>query len=134
MKAHFETTISIGQEHIPVRGNAMASDDAAFNRECEDEILARLDAGDLWAWCTVRVRVWCGDLYEDEYLGCCSYRDEAEFRDGGYFEDMEHAARERLIENARAVLTAAGEYIEHEANAADYARDKERDDALTGEG
>ncbi len=108
MKAYFETTISIGQEHIPVRGNAIASDDPALDRECEDEILARLDAGDLWAWCSVRVRVSCGDLYEDECLGCCSYRDEADFRDSD-FEDMERAARERLIENARAVLAASGE-------------------------
>ncbi len=109
MTPTFETTISIEPEHIPVRGNAMASDDDDADRECEDEILARLDAGDLWAWCSVRVRVQCGDLYEDEYLGCCSYRDEADFRANGGFEDMEHAARERLIENARAVLAATGE-------------------------
>jgi len=50
-----EIKVEALEEDIPVRGNALASGDAEADRACEDEILARLEAGDIWAWCTVRV-------------------------------------------------------------------------------
>lgn len=85
--------IEITEEHIPVRGNAMASGDDAADRELEDEILARLDRGDLWAWCSVRVKAIApdGSIGCSSWLGGCSYKDEADFRnDGGegYFTDL----------------------------------------------
>ena len=77
-------------EHIPVRGNVMASGDADFDRKCEDEIIERLNDGDEWAWACVKVTVTepTSGLSADDYLGCCTYKDEAEFRKDGYFDDM----------------------------------------------
>ena len=40
--------VTAAQDDIPVRGNAMASGDDATDRECEDDILTRLDSGDVW--------------------------------------------------------------------------------------
>jgi hypothetical protein len=84
-------------EEIPVRGNALASGDDAADMECENEILSRLAAGEEWAWCmvTVRVTLPCGRFAED-YLGCCSYEDERDFRAGGCFEDMVSNCMEAL--------------------------------------
>lgn len=85
-------------EDIPVRGNAMASGDDAADREYEDEIIRRLDAGDVWAWCTVKVTARFGAFEGVSYLGCCNYRDEEDFtQPGGYFEDMEAEAFDALL-------------------------------------
>ena len=94
-----EITLRIEPEDLEVRGNAMATDEPEADRKAEDEIIERLDGGDLWAWCHVVVRVTpkelvanpgtLGDLYGEDGLGACSYRDEAEFRQpSGYFDDM----------------------------------------------
>jgi hypothetical protein len=89
-------------EDIPVRGNALASGDDAEDKACEDEILARLDSGDQWAWCCVKVTATleckapkyevdhssngpCYRMATDvslvgvDYLGGCSYTDEKDF-------------------------------------------------------
>ena len=87
-------TLECLEEHTPVRGNAMASGDNEADRACENEILERLDRGDIWAWCTVKVTARYGSLVGVDYLGCCSYRDERDFREpsGGYFDDMRREA------------------------------------------
>ena len=84
-----EIKVTALDETCPVRGNALASGDEADDRACEDKIIARLDRGDIWAWCTVKVTVtYRGVLSADEYLGSCSYDSEADFRAAGYFDDM----------------------------------------------
>lgn len=88
------------EEDTPVRGNALDSGDKAYDKQVEDEILARLHSDDLWAWCCVRVVATVtvdGQTFEgDDYLGCSSYTDEADFKAGGYFEDMKKTALENL--------------------------------------
>jgi hypothetical protein len=78
------------QDDASVRGNALASGDDAEDKACEDAILARLDAGDAWAWASVRVTGTYRGLKAHDYLGCCCYEDEADFRENsGYFQDMQ---------------------------------------------
>ena len=48
-----EFTVTALPECVGVVGNAMASGDDDFDKECEDKILADLDGGNEWAWCTV---------------------------------------------------------------------------------
>jgi hypothetical protein len=75
------------------RGNALASGDDEEDRKCEDEILRRIDEGDVWAWCVVKVEAHYHVLVGVDYLGGCSYKDEADFREpGGYFDDMKGEA------------------------------------------
>lgn len=92
--------ISIEPEHIPVRGN-FASGDEEADRALEDEILARLDMGDTWAWCNIIVTAsWedaDGTVYEGhDTLGACSYANAKEFKADGYFADMKGRALEDL--------------------------------------
>lgn len=89
-------------EDIPVRGNAMASGDDAADRECEDEIIRRLERGDIWAWCSVTVRAEYRGFLGTDHLGACSYASEKDFREpGGYFDDMCREAFDQLIANMK---------------------------------
>ena len=94
-----EFDINCLPEFLPVRGNVMATDEPDLDREAEDEILAKLERGDEWAWCCVRVTArWNGHMGM-EHLGGCSYENEADFRRCEYFEDMKAQALEDLNRN-----------------------------------
>jgi hypothetical protein len=97
-------TLHVEPETEPVRGNALVSGDDALDRACEDELLARLERGDEWAWCQVGVTVAVGDLSATQWLGGCSYEGEADFRAGGYYDDKE--CKDALVRDARAILAA----------------------------
>lgn len=66
-------TVELEPEDIEVRGNVMCSDDPEFDRQCEDEIIERLDRGDIEAWCYVRVTASWEGISEFAGLGCCSF-------------------------------------------------------------
>lgn len=91
-------SLEVEQDLTEVRGNALASGDAAADRECEDEIIARLNDGDVWAWACVRVVARRGNrVAYSNWLGGCSYRDEDDFcQPGGYFDDMKAEALAEL--------------------------------------
>jgi hypothetical protein len=93
-KADVKFTLEIEQEDDSVRGNVCESEQ---DRKDEDSILERLEGGDLWAWCIVKVTATWEDgnlapMSASAYLGHCSYADEEDFKKGGYYEDMEHDA------------------------------------------
>ena len=89
--------VSTFPEEIPVKGNAVHSGDDDFDHQVETEILERLEQDDVWAWATVCVSAEWEGLKEAEYLGCCCYADEEEFRqEGGYFDDMVEEAIRNL--------------------------------------
>jgi hypothetical protein len=83
---HF--TIEVEQDDIPVRGNAIASGDDIFDCKVENEIIQRLDNGDVWAWASVKVIGTYKGLSSCEYIGACSYENEAEFKADGYYDDI----------------------------------------------
>jgi hypothetical protein len=100
-----EFRIKVEQDEIEVRGNALASGDDAIDKAAEDEILARLDNGDVWAWAGVTVEAHliappCPGtvsptvrLVGRDFLGCCNYTDENDFKQqGGYYDDMKAQA------------------------------------------
>jgi len=100
-------TVECQPEDLPVRGNAMSSGLEWADREAEDTILAALNEGNQWAWCSVRVRVtWTapsGRTYHaDSHLGACSYPNEATFLADEYFADMVAGAMGQLDDDLRA--------------------------------
>ena len=96
----------VQQDDIPVRGNAMASGDVAYDKRVEGEIIRRLENGDVWAWAHVIVIAHydgIDDVHGCDHLGCCSYRDEADFcQPGGYYDDMKAVA----VDDLRAKMEA----------------------------
>lgn len=84
-------TVQAFPSDIPMEGNASAIDDVTDARIIA-ELQAKLDDGNMWAWCDVRVRVtYRGQIERDAYLGGCSYDSESDFRNDagkGYFSDL----------------------------------------------
>lgn len=91
-EADVEFEIECLPEHIPVRGNAMASDDPDLDREQEDSIIRDLENGNEWAWCCVKVTASWNGFVGTDYLGGCSYKSEEDFKACDYFEDMKGEA------------------------------------------
>lgn len=94
----FEYQIEVELDDLPVRGNLSDSGDAKLNKRLENQVLKRLDSGDVWVWCEVRVIArWNGFESESEWLGGCCYKDEADFKKGGYYDDMKSEAGLALV-------------------------------------
>lgn len=64
----------VEQDDMPVRGNALASGDDELDRKTEQEIIDRLDNGDVWAWAQVSIRASWAGFRGDDHLGGCSYK------------------------------------------------------------
>ena len=77
-------------------GNASAWDDEDANRAYWAEIRDRMDSGDEWAWCIVRVTVTDGETEGTAYLGGCCYANARDFvENSGCMEDLATEALER---------------------------------------
>lgn len=102
-----DVTVSFAAEpeDEPVAGQ-FATDEPERDRELEREILSRLGRGDEWAWFCARVTVSWGSFSATDYLGCCSYESEEDFKKGGYYDDM---VSEALGELNRKVASAWAE-------------------------
>lgn len=106
-KGEISFTLTCLEEHAPVRGNALASGDDAEDRKAEDKIIRRLDKGNQWAWCTVKLVGRFKSLESVEYLGCCSYKSERDFvKNSGYYDDMVDAIVFDINEQAAEIVGA----------------------------
>lgn len=86
-------------EQERIEGNCSAIDPQT-DREQEQWVRDQLAQGNEWAWCTVAVHVSLGDDFTgSDYLGCCSYLSEDDFKQpGGYYADMVQRAAEELAD------------------------------------
>jgi hypothetical protein len=94
--------IMIHSEDLPIRGNLMASGDDVLDKQFEDAVIEELEYN-LWAWCVVEVKACWKGLKASTFLGGCSYRSEADFKAGGYFDDMVDEVLKELSENANEI-------------------------------
>lgn len=101
-----EYEIECLEEDASIVGNAMASGDDDFDDKCEQSILADLWDGNEWAWCTVKVSCSVPGYNAVGYdcLGCCNYRNQADFEACDYYDDMRGEARAELITSLAAEL------------------------------
>ena len=98
-----EFTLEVEEETKQVRGNAMHSRDKAYDKKIEDEILHRLDKGDVWAWAAICVKAKWRGMEGVDCLACCCYKDEEYFKKDGYYEDMKLQAYDDLIDKLKAL-------------------------------
>lgn len=97
-------TLEAEQDDIPVRGNAMASGDEEVDKRYEDEIIERLNNGDVWAWASVCVKAEWRGIEGTAYLGGCCYKDEDDFKkEGIYYDGMKQDAYDELIGKIKAL-------------------------------
>lgn len=92
--------ILVHPEDTPVEGNASAIDEET-DEQIANNIYEQLDNGNIWAWCTVEVKASYKGISASDYLGCCSYKDEADFKNDGYYKDMKQIAFDNLIEELK---------------------------------
>lgn len=106
-------TIECLEEDQPIKGNVMASGDDEVDEAAEMLVLDQLAHGNQWAWCTVRVV--CthapSGITGDNYLGCCSYKSEEDFRSSSadYFNDMCADAFDECAEECERIRKALEE-------------------------
>lgn len=92
-----EFSLDVRAETIPYEGNCSAIDPdtdaatAAWIRE-------QLEQGNVWAWCQVRVTASWNGFEGHDFICCCSYESEEDFKAGPYYEDMKAVALEELNE------------------------------------
>lgn len=92
-----EFSIECMPEDMQIEGNASAIDPET-DKEIADSIYEQLENGNEWAWCTVKVVASYKEHEGVDYLGGCSYKSEADFKEvGGYYEDMKQAAFADLL-------------------------------------
>lgn len=92
-----EFSVECLPEDTPIRGNLIESGDDEFDVQQEDIAIEQLNDGNQWAWCAVQVVGRYKGLTADDYLGCCSYRNKADFmQPGGYYYDMQELVRAEL--------------------------------------
>ncbi len=93
-----EFTLTLEEEDTPIRG-AFSSGDDEKDEALIKELTDRRNRGDDWAWCTVKVTAKWSSWTGCDYLGCCSYESEKDFRENsGSFEDMKQRAVDDLNE------------------------------------
>jgi ribosomal protein L37AE/L43A len=91
-------------EGMQPEGNASAIDEET-DKQVLQEIYDQLESGNQWAWCSVHVICkWTdedGQEYKgDDYLGGCSYKSEADFKQpGGYYDDMKQVSYDNMVQN-----------------------------------
>jgi hypothetical protein len=89
------------EQDIDLRGHFDNAEDVRWVRE-------QLANGNQWAWCITRVEARWNDGHrtfkgESNWLGGCSYRSEADFKQpGGYYDDMKKEAYDDLVSKVEA--------------------------------
>ncbi len=105
------------QEDLPVRGNLTCSDEPERDKQDEDEVLARLDRADIYAWCSIKVtaRLVGFPFQGREYLGGCSFGENVSFteieelaKEHGMYEEAAERLREEI---RRSVIEANGALV-----------------------
>ena len=98
--------LEIRKSDVPIRGNAMVSGDSEYDRKVENEIIERLDSGDIYAWfdakVTVSIEVNGVEFEGYDILGACSYTGLKQFLEsGGYYDDMVQTALDNALSELR---------------------------------
>lgn len=98
LRGQADITIEALPDDTPIRGNALVSGDEAEDRRAEDEIIKQLEAGNEWAWCTIKVTASWKDFEGTDYLGSCSYKSKRDFIEcDHYWPDMVARAFDDLV-------------------------------------
>lgn len=83
-------------------------EDGSNDEELNAWIRSELNSGNLWAWCVAKVTVTYRGLEGVDYLCGCSYKSEADFKVGGYYESMINEAVEELAKDLETLANAHG--------------------------
>jgi pantothenate synthetase len=63
-------------------------EDTLYEKESANRVRKDYNNGNIYAWFCAKVTVKYKEFEETDYLGACSYKDEKDFKRGGYYYDM----------------------------------------------
>lgn len=100
-----EFEINLMEEHEPPDGMFSFQEDI-------DHVKEGIRNGNEWAWTCVKVtaRIPGIDLEGTDYLGGCSYKDQADFEADGYYADMKKSALDDLKSQLKTLIEKLKEY------------------------
>lgn len=88
LKKHMvQFEVSIEPEFTPIEKALGFENTGTDHSEYIKKVLDN-DGQNPWLWCLVKVTAKYKQFEGVDYLGCCAYESEQDFRNGGYFEDM----------------------------------------------
>ncbi len=97
IRAEAVITLTCEYETTPIEGNCSAIDPKQ-DKETYDWIVSQLQSGNQWAWASVGVRASWSLFTGEDWLGCCSYASEEDFKADGYYTDMMAEALTSLLD------------------------------------
>ena len=78
-------TVTAEQEYITPAQYFKGLDNPTAIKDIEQQI----ETGNMYAWCTMKVKCKFMGLTATDYLGCCNYKSQQDFIDNsGYYQDM----------------------------------------------
>jgi hypothetical protein len=96
-----------GTFRIKLHEEDHAPDDDFEDPETLAWVKRQIAQGNEWGWCCVEVVAELdGNFSGYDYLGGCSYESEENFKNDGYYEDMQHVA----LADLECVLAAAAQH------------------------
>jgi hypothetical protein len=103
--------ISLSIEIIPEEELSSPEDHVSFedNPDFAKTVHKYIKEYGIWGWCFVIVRASFGIFQGKSCLGSCCYKDEEDFKKGGYYEQLRDEAiadLEKQIEEARNTILA----------------------------
>ena len=98
-KNEVKFSIDIESEDMPVRGNYMCTEDPEADKAAEDEILARLDRGDITAWCLIKVTAKWEEFEGFATLGGISYSDNEDSQKQAESDADDHGMFDEALED-----------------------------------
>ena len=64
--------------------------DIDIDIKTKNYIIKELNKGNIWIWCDVKLTGEYLNIKCSDYLSQCSYKNEIDFKNGGYYEDMQN--------------------------------------------
>lgn len=102
-------TLGAETEEQPIEGN-FAYDTEEETRQAE-QFVRDLYEHTEWGWCCVHVQARFAGFEGHDYLGCCSYRSEEDFRTNGDYESMAHEACSQLADELLSAHAAVNDLL-----------------------
>jgi hypothetical protein len=103
--------IEVEQDDTRIRGNLCCTDDDEQDTKEENEVFRRLDNGDIYAWCLIKVTATFGRFSHSDYLVGNSLKDGSEVEEQVEFHGMKQEARLGLIKEIKQASTECSEFL-----------------------
>ena len=105
-KDEVKFSVEIESEDMQVRGNYMCTEDPESDKKDEDEILARLERGDIFAWCVIKVTAKWEEFEGFAIIGGVSFSEDENGMKQAEIEAEEYGLHEEALDQLNKEINA----------------------------